>query len=176
VIKSLKEAEQIKAQLLDSASKTAAWLRQCDDEAIHLLRKLRFDPVGFCPSTGKALNIVEQLNQTFTILVSLSAIEYLLTTHPDVGGFKLALGTSSGRDNESVQPDRVIAEVFSATHPTSNQKLKKDVDRLTKETAAHKYVFFAAPKFMPGRHANLERPGVDVKVFAVDPFCGQAPR
>ena len=68
-----------------------------------VLRAMRFDTVGHDPLTGEPLNVVEQLNQTFTILVTLRAIEQLFELHPDAGGFRLALGTSSGRDIESVK-------------------------------------------------------------------------
>jgi hypothetical protein len=51
--------------------------------------------------------------------------------HSEADGFRHALATSSGHDIESVAPDLVAAEVFSATHPSSNQKLKKDVARLS---------------------------------------------
>jgi hypothetical protein len=104
-----------------------------------------------------------QLNQTFTILVSLRAVERLIEMHPEANGFRLALATSSGRDIESVEPNLVASEVFSATHPGSNQKLKKDIARLASDPARHRYVFFAAPKYTTGRQAHLETvPGVEV--------------
>ena len=133
-------------------------------------RKVTQPPPKCQPTTGEPLNVVEQLNQTFTILVTLSAVEQLIELHPDAGGFRLALGTSSGRDIESVAPDMVAAEVFSATHPNSNQKIKKDLARLSGDPARHRYVFFAAPGFEPGRQMDLEletAPGI--QVYAVEP-------
>jgi hypothetical protein len=133
-----------------------------------LLKSLRFELVGHDPLTGEPLNVVEQLNQTFTILVTLRAVERLIELHPDAGGFHLALGTSSGRDIESVTPGLVAAEVSSATHPSSNQKLKKDIARLDADPARHRYVFFAAPGYVVGRQERLETsPGV--QVHAVEP-------
>jgi hypothetical protein len=121
--------------------------------------------VGYDPLTGEPLNIVEQLNQTFTILVSLHAIERLIELHPEAGGFRLALGTRSGRDIESVRPNHVAAEAFSATRPTSNQKLTKDLTRLATDTALRRYVFFASPGLSPGRHVELETvPNIQVHV------------
>ncbi len=151
------------AQLLDGAARTAAWLRNFAGKPMALLRALRFDAVGHDPLSGEALNVVEQLNQTFTILVTLRAIERLISLHPDASGFRLALGTSSGRDIESVRPDFVAAEVFSATSPTSNQKLKNDLVRLSSDPAPYRYVFFASSGFAAGRHMRLERqPGIEV--------------
>lgn len=153
----------MKAQILNGAERTAAWLRDFVGQPLELLRALRFQTVEHDPLTGEPLNLVEQINQTFTILVSLRAVEQLLKMHPEAGGFRLALATSSGRDIESVVPDLVAAEVFSATHPSSNQKLRKDVARLSVDSARFRYVFFSAPSYITGRQLSLETsPGVEV--------------
>ncbi len=62
----------------------------------------------------------------------------------------------------------VAAEVFSATRPMSNQKLKMDIARLKADLAEHRYVFFAAPGYAAGRHEVLET-DPRIKVYAVDP-------
>lgn len=163
VIRSVNDAEALHAQVLSAAERTVAWLRGFAGSPLELLTALRFQTVGHDPLTGEALNVIEQLNQTFTILVSLRAVGRLIEMHPEANGFRLALATSSGRDIESVEPDLVAAEVFSATHPGSNQKLKKDIARLTSDPARHRYVFFAAPKYTSGRQPHLETvPGVEV--------------
>ena len=129
---------------------------------------MRFETLGFDPLTCAPLNVIEQLNQTFTILVSLRAVERLIEMHPEANGFRLALATSSGRDIESAEPGLVAAEVFSATHPGSNQKLKKDIERLYTDPARHRYVFFAAPGYRSGRQEKLETaPGVEVHCVEV---------
>ncbi len=167
VIRSVNEAEALHAHLLSAAERTAAWLRAFAGSPLELLTALRFQTVGHDPLTGEALNVIEQLNQTFTILVTLRAVERLIVMHPEANGFRLALATSSGRDIESVEPDLVAAEVFSATHPGSNQKLKKDIARLTSDPARHRYVFFAAPKYACGRQSHLETV-IGVEVHCVD--------
>jgi hypothetical protein len=167
-IRSIQDAESLHAQIIESASRTAAWLRSYSDEPMALLKKLKFELVGHDPITGESLNVVEQLNQTFTILATLRAVEELIRLHPDSEGFQLCLGTSSGRDISSVKPDFVAAEVFAATHPRSNQKLKMEIDRLAKDHSQHRYVFFASPRYSPGRHEKLERLGTDIRVYATD--------
>ena len=168
-IRTIADAEQMHAQILDGAARTVAWLRGVEGEPMAVLKKLRFDTVGHDPLTGSPLNVVEQLNQTFTILVSLRAVEKLIELHPEAGGFRLALGTSSGRDIESVTPGLVAAEVFSATHPNSNQKLRKEIARLADDPAEYRYVFFASPTYKVGRHEQLEKPGTGVQVYATEP-------
>ena len=111
--------------MLGGAERTAAWLRGFTGSPIQLLTALRFQTVGHSPLTGEALNVIEQINQTFTILVSLRAVERLIEMHPEANGFRLALATSSGRDIESVEPDLVAAEVFSATHPAATRNSGK---------------------------------------------------
>lgn len=163
VIRSVSDAEALHGQLLSAAERTVVWLRAFTGSPLELLSAMRFQTVGHNPLTGEALNVVEQLNQTFTILVTLRAVERLIVMHPEANGFRLALATSSGRDIESVEPDLVSAEVFSATHPGSNQKLKKDIARLTADPARYRYVFFAAPNYVCGRQTQLETvPGVEV--------------
>jgi len=163
IITSAAEAEALHEKVLRGAERTATWLREYAGSPLELLTALRFEMVGHDPLTGEALNVVEQLNQTFTILVSLRAVERLIEMHPEAKGFRLALATSSGRDIESVVPDLVAGEVFSATHPGSNQKIKKDIARLAIDPARYRYVFFAAPKYLAGRQRQLETaPGVEV--------------
>ena len=167
VIRSASEAEQLHTRVVDSAERTVAWLRSFSGNAMSLLRAMRFQTVGHDPLTGEPLNVVEQLNQTFTILVSLRAVERLFELHPEAGGYRLALGTSSGRDVESIQPGLVAAEVFSATRPESNQKLKKDVGRLASDSARYRYVFFSSPNYASGRQPQLETAS-GVEVHCID--------
>ena len=54
--------------MLAGAAHTASWLRSFIGEPMALLKSLRFELVGHDPLTGEPLNVVEQLNQTFTIL------------------------------------------------------------------------------------------------------------
>jgi len=162
------EAEDMHQKLAEGAARTAKWLAAQTNDPMSLLRSMRFDTVGHDPLTLEPLNFVEQLNQTFTILVTLRAIEQLFELHPDAGGFRLALGTSSGRDIESVKERLVAAEVFSATRPTSNQKLKKDQMRLATDPAQYRYVFFCCPGYTAGRQPALEKIS-GIQIYAVDP-------
>jgi hypothetical protein len=120
VITTVAEAEAIRVKVIASAARTAAWLRGFSDDPMLLLRKLRSETVGHDPLTGEPLNMVEQLNQTFTILVTLCAIERLIDLHPEAGGFRLALGTSSGTDIEGVAPPR--SSPRRAPQPTRNSR------------------------------------------------------
>jgi hypothetical protein len=162
VFENQSDVEEQRIRLLKSAEGTAKWLRSYAGDALSLLHQLRFHQVGFCPLTSEPLNVIEQLNQTFTVLCSLRAVEELLVLHPDAGGFRVALGASSGRDIESVVPGLVAAEVFAATSPSSNNKLNADLKRLADDNSEHRYVFFSCPNIPKGRQEKREKYGIKV--------------
>jgi hypothetical protein len=110
---------------------------------IELLRQVKFTQSGYDPLFEKPLNFIEQTNQTFTYLVSLAAVERLLSLYPD-RSFRVNFGTCAGYDIESEEGD-IICECFAATAPDSNNKLKNDVERLySNKSAAQKYVIYYA--------------------------------
>ena len=97
-----------------------------------MLRRMKFEPVGFHPIEGYALNIVEQINQTWTFCVARVAARQLLILHPDVGGFRLAPGANACQalDIMSVTEACVGAETFAAVTPQNNGKLALDLLKL----------------------------------------------
>lgn len=134
------------------------------------LRRMKFEQIGRHPiEKDRRLNLIEQVNQTFTYLVALKAAEWLLDRHPEAGGFRLAPGAVMALpfDIMSVKPGVVDAETFAATHPDSNRKLIKDLAKLGGSTARHRYAFFYAPAFPAGRVERLER-ATGVEVHCVD--------
>lgn len=147
-----------------SATRTRAWLLQHPGSGIELLRALKFETVGYHPVEDRPLNAIEQINQTWTYLVALLATRQLLTMHPDAGGFRVAPGAhmSLPLDIMSVKPGLVGAETFAATHPRSNNKIAKDLQKLALASEAHRYVFMMCPGLKAGRHLNLELHGVQV--------------
>lgn len=110
---------------------------------------LRFDPIGCDPlDASRSLNLVEQLNQSFTYLASILATRWLLERHPAHAPYTLNLGTTAGSDIVS-DDGAVAAETFAATHPGSNQKLQKDVAKVRRVSATHRYVFYLSPLGAP---------------------------
>jgi hypothetical protein len=137
-------------------------------DGLEVLRRIKFDPIGWHPidEPARSLNLIEQVNQTWTCLVSLKALPFLFARHPDAGGFQLNLGTQGGTDILSVLPNVAAAEVFAAVAWRNNNKLAKELARLAQSKAKVRYVFFAAPGVRQGRQAALERDGIEV--WAID--------
>ena len=132
-------------------------------EPLDVLRKLKFDTCGADPLEMYPMNIMEQLNQTFTYLVSLDGAAYLLKRHAGHAPFVLNLGTRSGYDIES-EDGEVVAEVFAAVRPSNNSKLAEDSQRVHNADARHKYVFFTSPGVTPGEQQSAYD---DVTVVAI---------
>lgn len=138
-------------------------------DALSALWQMKVEPVGFDPlSTDRPLNLIEQLNQTFTYIASLRAAKLLLSLHPEVGPLRLNLGTVGGSDIESEKEGLLAAEVFAAVNTSNNRKLANDVKKVSKTDAQLKYVFFMCPNIPAGEQPQRAR-GSGVRVWAVDP-------
>lgn len=134
-------------------------------DPLDMLERMKFEPVGFHPIEGYELNIVEQINQTWTYAVAIAAARQLLQFHPDAKGFYLAPGAHAARplDIMSVVENMVGAETCAVAHPRNNGKIEKDVAKLEARTEAHRYAFFMCPKYPRNeRHSEFERSGVQV--------------
>ena len=142
-----------------------------ESDSLHVLRLMKFSGIGHHPTEDRALNIIEQINQTFTYLASAEAARWVLQQHPEIRGLQLNLGTHRGFDLESLDSRVVVAEVFAATHPNSNDKVRKDVTRLIEQApgVAHRYVFFSCPEFKTlSRQHAFERDGIEVWSLPAD--------
>jgi len=140
------DIDELENTIVSSAQATANAVRGIFAAAtgIQGLASLKFEMVGRDPIGERPLNFIEQVNQTFTYLASCDAVRYLFEHHPDRAPFILNLGTAPGPDIASA--DRLlIAEVFAATHPGSNGKLRKDVKKLRAQDAQIRYLFYSCP-------------------------------
>lgn len=93
-------------------------------------------------------NFVEFINQLFTTVASVKAVEFLVENGclEENNKWKMCLGTTPGRDlivydGESPQ---IIAEIFAVTAPGSNSKLKDEIQSLAKDKTkkVDRYAFF----------------------------------
>jgi hypothetical protein len=117
------------------------------EDPITFLAKLKFERSGCDPlDVNTPLNLIEQLNQAFTYLASFEGAALLFSRHPEAHSLRLNLGTSPGFDIESEDAGGIAAEVFSAVTPQNNGKLAKDVQKVSKSPARHRYAFFMSPE------------------------------
>ena len=167
-VRTMADIAALEGRVIAAAEQAAAALRALPGSGPDLFWKAKFLQIGRHPLKGHPLNLVEQINQTWTFLVGFQAVRLLIARHPEALGFRLNLGTEPGFDLDSIAPNEVQAETFAAVDPRNNKKLVKDLLRMREHsTARRRYVVFAAPDHAPGRHPELED-GSGVEVWAVD--------
>lgn len=169
VIRTTEEADDLMAIVRASAARDQEWIAAQSGDPLALLRRMKFDPIGFHPLEDRPLNLIEQINQTWSFAVALAAARQLLELHPDVGGLRLAPGAHASLELDimSQKVGYVGAETFAAVNPRNNGKLAADLAKLAGRQERHRYVFFMSPLF-PGneRRPQFERHGV--QVWSVD--------
>ena len=164
-----RELQHLQEQVRRAAHLTRTRLETLNLDSMGALYTLKFEECGYHPVSGHQLNLIEQLNQTFTVMASLAAARFLFEwfPEPELGGLRFHLATQPGRDIESINPNVVEAEVFTAVRPNNNRKLRTEIRSLSQSPAVNRYVFFYAPKYDSGRQYNLERPEAEVQVWAL---------
>ena len=166
---SVADADALMDKIRTTALSVRSWIAGQSGDPLDMLRRMKFAPVGFHPIEGYALNIVEQINQTWTFYVALAAARQLLVLHPEVGGFHLAPGAHACQalDIMSVTEGCVGAETFAAVTPRNNGKLAADLLKLATRQESHRYVFFMSPLFQGNKRLpQFEQHGV--QVWSVD--------
>lgn len=139
------------------------WISAQSGDPLDMLKRMKFEPIGFHPIEHRPLNLVEQINQLWTYSVAIAASKQLLRLHPDADGFHLAPGAhaSQALDIMSHKEGLVGAETFAAVDPRNNKKLQLDIDKLSQRSELHRYVFFMSPMFPKNeRQFALEKNGV----------------
>lgn len=157
-IASISDVDRLEALITSSADVATSRLLTILQSASGLdaLARVKFTPAGCDPlDPSRDLNVVEQINQTFSYLAALGAVRWLLSKHPAHAPYTMNLGTTAGSDITSAD-GQVAGEVFAATHPDSNDKLRKELDKVGLSPARHKYVFYLSPR----ASRRPDRPGI----------------
>lgn len=165
VIRNTKDADRLMNAVRTSARRAQERIASLSGEPLDILRLMKFEQIGFHPLEDRSLNLVEQIDQTWTFAVAIAAARQLLTLHPDVGGFRLAPGAHASLDLDIMSEESgcVGAETFAAVNPRNNRKLLTDLAKLAARPEPHRYVFFMSPLFPRNeRQTQFERDGVQV--------------
>ena len=166
---SKEDAEEALEAVRTSARRTRDWIGSQAGEPLELFRNVKFETVGYHPLDCRPLNIIEQINQTWTFAVALLAAKQILDLHPNVKELRLAPGAHAclELDIMSAESGLVGAETFAAVTPRNNRKLNNDLNKLTGRPESHRYVFFMCPLFRGNQRLHrFERDGI--QVWSVD--------
>ena len=143
IIESKDKISELRSKIYDHALETYNRIKQDIDNNSpwDLFADIKFNKFGVDPIEGTPLNFIEQLNQMFSDLVVLYAVEELLDKYPDKQ-FEVNFGAKAGFDIRSTD-NKVVAECFAVTGVDSNGKLRADAKKLMKLPAdVEKYIFF----------------------------------
>lgn len=168
-IKSVNELEKYNELIKETSEKTISNIKGLLSkyDSIDILYHFKFSQVGYEPIQGYELNFIEQINQMFSHIVVLKAVEILLNRYPDKE-FILNLGTQGGYDVLSVD-NSIICECFSTTSPISNNKIKKDAEKLAKNTTAdNKYIIFYSAEVNATTLDNIRDKYPDITFIQLD--------
>ena len=139
-------------------------------DPLSALGRLKFEAIGHDPlDSTRKLNLIEQLNQTFTYLAAFRGAEFLFNRHPNVNEPILNLGNVSGWDIETQEDNGIAAEVFAAVTPNNNQKLRNDIKKVQSAPHRNRYVLFICPRHAPGRISHKLAQD-DVQVWSLGPI------
>src|SRR5258708_10191972 len=97
-IRSVAEIEKFETSIRAAAHLAVRRLRELSmgsSDGLAVLRALKFEPFGRHPLESRDLNLIEQINQPWTYLVSFRALAFLFERHPNAGDCKLSLSTLS---------------------------------------------------------------------------------
>lgn len=169
-VRNSQEVDEQLQVIYSNAAKSYQWVKEHTASPFDFFHSLKFDPVGFHPVGGHALNVIEQVNQTATYVVALKAAKLLFDFHPEVSGFVVAPGAHKSHDLDIMSEEEqfIGCETFAAVHPSNNQKLKKDMDKLASRTDRYRYVFFSSPQYdATERRVEMERDGIQVWSIAL---------
>lgn len=167
---SVEEADRLMDAIRVSAKRFHDWFAAQSGDPLDLLKRMKFEQVGFHPIEHRPLNLVEQINQLWTHAVAVSAAQQLLELHPNAGGFHLAPGAHAAQalDIMSGVDGLVGAETFAAVDPNNNKKLAFDLNKLSGRSERFRYCsscLLYIPKTSDRTHAQRPEPGVLEALF-----------
>jgi hypothetical protein len=151
------EVDEWLGHILCSAQNTVAAFGNFSMNPLAALYRLKFEKIGFHPVDHRPLNVIEQINQTWTFVVALEAARLLMNLHIDVGPLLLAPGAHASQplDIMSERPGLIGAETFAATTPESNAKIARDLKKMAARAETFRYIFFMSPAYPEQRRTRI---------------------
>jgi hypothetical protein len=138
-------------------------------EGIEALRLMKFTKCGGDPFTGEHLNLVEQINQTFTYLVCLEAVRVIMERHPDRDTpYVVSFGSKGGFD-VMTKDGSIVCDCFASVRPDRHGQLIREVRKVSGYSdAKYKYVVFYAVEKKPALLQRIQVKYPDVVVIPLE--------
>lgn len=176
IVNRTQDIDQYIASIHQSSTRAVTALIALANNPNHLFWEMKFRQMGRHPIEDRPLNLVEQINQTWTFVTALEATRILLKEfHAQT--FLLSPGAHAALRFDIMNSNEdICAETFAAVTPDNNNKLERDIAKLEKapSSIAHRYVFFISPA-NPNteRLENRERAGIKIWSIACPQWANQ---
>lgn len=145
---SIADVSELQERLSRAREHARSVLRRLIDEP-NFLSRLKFERLGCDPIDEEdAQNLAEQIDQQATYEAALAALELLMVRHPG-HAWEFAPGAHGGGHDIASADGQVVAEVFAAVDPRNNDKLRKDISKVSAANSAFRYVVFRSPATAP---------------------------
>lgn len=153
--------------LKESYEKTKSIINS--NNPIQAFSMMRFEKTALDPINSSPLNFIEMLNQSFSDLVVLYGVKYLINKYPN-HIYTVRLGAQSGNDIES-SDGTIIGECCAITQIKSNDKLKKDAKKLMQfDKSIKKYIFFYSANDTDKGIYNFTKKYPDINCIRITDF------
>ncbi len=159
--------ETVESNIEKTRNQITRILEDCD--AKEALANLKFDKTALDPLTGESINFIEMLNQAYSDLVVLKAVEDLMSRY-EGKAFELHMGALTGFD--IVSTDKlVVAECFATVTAFNNQKIKKDSEKLMQlSDDVDRYIYFYSKEDSKDRISAFTAQYKDIKYIRIEAF------
>ena len=177
IVRTYEEVAVLRSEIIRNAEATCLWIQEkiTTMGPMRLFAAVKFEKVGRSPVGDKELNLIEQINQTFSDLVVLAATEDLMERLHGKA-FDIQLGVSAGHDVRSTD-GMIAAECFAVTTISSNDKLNEDCKKLMASEALIKCVYFYSNQDTEKKIQNrVEKyPGIQIKRISFEELKTSTP-
>lgn len=140
-----------------------------ENDSKYALANLKFDKTALDPLSGEPINFIEMLNQAYSDLVVLNAVEDLMCRY-EGKIFELNMGALTGFDIVSIDK-KVVAECFATVTAFNNQKIKKDSEKLMQlGDDVERYIYFYSREDSQDRIASFIEKYECIKYIRIKEF------
>lgn len=170
IIESKQDIAVLKEQMKDNFCRSVEHFkeminRNCGEESI---LSIKFDKTVWDPITGQPSNFIEMINQYYSNMVVAIAAERIIELFPEQ---RLQLNTGAKTGFDIVSLDNTIAcECFSVVKVTSNQKMKKDSEKLLNADSQYRFIFFYSREDTTASVERITKKYPDIRYYRVTDF------
>jgi hypothetical protein len=68
IVQTVEDTDRLMAKVWEAAESAQKWIGTQTGDPLDMIRRIKFESVGFHPIDHRSLNLIEQINQTWTFV------------------------------------------------------------------------------------------------------------